>query len=319
MIPLITSCAARIAGVTVREYCTDGKAMARAHLAAWKRFSHDGLMVFSDVGMVAEALGSAYVSSEDSVPELEKPILTNIEAVSALKLPAGEIPGRWGVYYDAIEILFNSVSDRVPVLAFVPAPFTTAAGLRGTEDFLVDLIIDPEGAHQTLEKAAEGVRALLDGVMERGALPVLVDPLASGSVLSADQFSQFVLPYLQNEIKYLHRYDMDVILHICGRTTSILEHIVDSTTDLFSLDDTPLQEACDKLGDRVRIVGNIRPTKMLHSTPAEIADEVAGSLRIAKQAPKGFALSTGCEMPLDTPEENIDAFMETGRREGIIW
>ncbi|MFH0765458.1 MAG: uroporphyrinogen decarboxylase family protein [Calditrichota bacterium] len=316
LLPLITSYASRSAGITVREYCTDGRLMARAHLAAWKRFNHDALMVFSDVGMVAEALGSEYYYPTDSPPELSHPVLTDSRKADELTLPNVETPGRWGVYYQAIEQLFNLVGDRVPILALVPAPFTTAAGICGVEGILVDLITDPEAVLRVLNIITEAVIRLLDGVMARGALPVLVDPLASGSVISAEQFRTFAQPGLMEAIRFLHRYDMDVLLHICGRAGRILDEIPATGCDLFSLDELSLAEARNRVGREIRLVGNISPAALMRWQPAEVAAAVAQALHEGKDNPKGLALATGCEVALETPPENLEAFMWTGSEIG---
>jgi len=313
---LLTSYASRLAGITVREYCTDGRLLARAQLSAWKRFNHDSLMVVSDVGMVAEAYGSEYIYPPDSPPELVQPILSDGGHADSLTLPDIEAPGRWGVYYQAIEHLFNAVGDRVCILAFVPAPFTTAAGIRGVEGILIDLITNPVGARETLNIITEGVIKLLDGVMLRGALPVLVDPLASGSVISAMQFHTFALPGLKAAIRFLHGYDMDVILHICGRTERILGELPATECDLFSLDELSLAEAKRQIGGEIRLVGNISPAALLRMTPAEIASQVTKALAEGKDNPKGMALATGCEVALQTPPENLEVFMQVGKEMG---
>ncbi|MFO7675229.1 MAG: uroporphyrinogen decarboxylase family protein, partial [bacterium] len=43
--PLVTVHACRVAGITVREYVTDGVALARAQLAAQERYGHDFISV----------------------------------------------------------------------------------------------------------------------------------------------------------------------------------------------------------------------------------------------------------------------------------
>lgn len=319
VMPLITAHAAATAGMTVREYCTDGSKMARAHLAAWKQYDHDAMMVFSDVGMVAEAFGSRYSFPDNNVPELLQPVIQDVDQVADLRIDDAETPARWGVYYQAIEELYTQAGDRIPILAFVPAPFTSSAGIRGTEDFLADLIIDPEKALELLQKSLEGVIMFLDGVMQRGALPVLVDPLASSSVISPRQFRTFALPFLETAVGFLHRFDMDVILHICGRTAPILNDIRQTGADLFSLDDTPLSDACVTLGDDIRLIGNITPANLLTWKPGRIADEVIKLLNTARNTPKGFALSTGCEVPIETPVENLQALIQTGKQHGKYW
>ncbi len=63
----------------------------------------------------------------------------------------------------------------------------------------------------------------------------------------------------------------------------------------------------------VVVIGNINPaTTMLSGTPREIRREVDGLL--AEMAPfPNFVLSTGCDLPQETPPANIRAFMDAGR------
>jgi len=63
----------------------------------------------------------------------------------------------------------------------------------------------------------------------------------------------------------------------------------------------------------VVVIGNVNPaTTMLSGTPQEIRGVVDGLL--AEMAPyPNFILSTGCDLPQETPTANIAAFMEAGR------
>ena len=76
--PLVTAHAARVAGIPVREYYTDGMAMARSQLVAQETYGIDFISFFSEVGMVAEALGSQFDYPEDDLPLLAKPKWTDL-------------------------------------------------------------------------------------------------------------------------------------------------------------------------------------------------------------------------------------------------
>src|SRR5512136_3075914 len=71
--PLVTAHAARIAGIPVRDYYTDGAAMARSQLVAQETYGIDLISFFSEVGLVAEALGSQFDYPEDDLPVLTRP------------------------------------------------------------------------------------------------------------------------------------------------------------------------------------------------------------------------------------------------------
>jgi len=72
--------------------------------------------------------------------------------------------------------------------------------------------------------------------------------------------------------------------------------------------------AAGKMPKNTFVMGNINPTGvLLTGTPHEVGLEVAGLLQRMAPYPN-FVLSTGCDLPQETPLENIDAFMQTGRR-----
>ena len=318
--PLITAHAAAVAGISVKKNCTEGKSMAQAQLAALKLYKHDAISIFSDVAMVAEALGSKLHFREDDVPTLQQPAMDDASAWDSLRLPDAEsFPARWSVYAEAAEICQRETGDATPILAFIPAPFTTAALVRGPEDFLADTLMEPEACHHLLKISLQAGLLLADHCIDAGAIPMLVDPLASASVISPKMFGEFAAPYLKRFSDYLHRYDFDVFLHICGRSEGILESVAQCGCDLFSCDHVPLPIAREKIGDKVRLIGNLRPADLLEDDAATIEHKVSAILDQAKENPKGFILSTGCEVPIQAPRENIEAFIRAGRKGGAYW
>ena len=318
--PLISAHAAAVAGIGLLEYVTDGKAMARAQIAALRLYKHDAVSIFSDVGVIAEALGSKLYFSNADVPVLQQPVVDDTQSWQDLTIPnADSLPGRYSVYIEAIETCQREVGDVTPVMVFIPAPFTTAALLRGVEDFLADTLLEKEACHHLLEISLLSGLAFADLCIEAGAIPMLVDPLASGSVISQQTFHDFAAPYLRRFSDHLHRSDFDVFLHICGRSESILDGILDTRCDLFSCDDVPLALCRDRIGTQTRIIGNLRPTDLLEDDPHTIKRKVTDIMAAGKENPKGFVLSTGCEVPILAPQENVQAFVDEGRKRGCYW
>jgi len=208
------------------------------------------------------------------------------------------------------------VGDTVPVFAFVPGPFTTASMLTGLDEFLTDLVLSPDRASALLDLASRASVPLFDALMVAGALPVIVEPLASGSVISRETFVEFVLPRLRWEVDYLHRFDLDVLLHVCGETAREVEALGDTGADLLSLDRIELDRASEAVGSRCRLVGNVATTVLLEGSRRDVRDEVERAVRLGRDNPKGFVVSTGCEVPPGTPDENVKAFVETVKEIG---
>jgi uroporphyrinogen decarboxylase len=289
--------------------------MAESHLKAFEEFGVDGISLFSDVGILAEAMGSTFHFGEDDVPSLDRPILEEGDDPSRLPLPAPD-RGRLPVIINAASTCHGEVGDIVPVFAFVPGPFTTAAMLRGLEDFLSDLVLAPRNAEAVLHIASRAAISFFDALMMAGALPVIVEPLASGSVISDDMFRTFALDPIRKQIDYLHRFDMDVVLHVCGDTAAEIASLAETGADLLSLDGITLPSATGAVGGQCRLVGNVSPAILLHGTPGDVRGAVENAIREGRDNPKGFVVSTGCEIPPVSPGENIQAFVDTVREIG---
>jgi uroporphyrinogen decarboxylase len=148
--------------------------------------------------------------------------------------------------------------------------------------------------------------------MDAGCTPSLTDPMSSTTVISPRQFREFSYPYLKELIDYIHGRGKSVTLHICGKTNKIWEAMADAGADCISIDnDADLAEAKSAVGERVRIMGNVKPSEtMLQGTPAEVRREVRECVTKAWDSPKGYIVASGCSLPTDTPFANIRAMMD---------
>jgi hypothetical protein len=54
----------------------------------------------------------------------------------------------------------------------------------------------------------------------------------------------------------------------------------------------------------------------MFSTPSEVADAAAAMVREGLASPRGFIAATGCEVPAETPEENVHAFVRAAKEAG---
>jgi len=312
--PLVTAHAAAVYGCDLTTYVTNGKIMAEAQLAAQRKYGHEGLSVFSEVGIIAEAMGSCYHFREFDVPTLDKPFIQDYSDIDRLKVPDPGAAGRLPVYLEAIDTMYDAAGDVLPIFSFIPCSFTTAAGLRGVEDFLMDTVLAPESAHAILDISLQAAIRFCDECILAGALPILVDPLASGSVISRRTYEEFALPYQRKLIAYLHRYDLDITLHVCGDTSNMLDLIPQTGADLFSLDKAEITQAVAEMGERVRLVGNLSPNSLLTSSHNHISEYTQRILSEGLTNPKGFVLSTGCEVPIKCQPEKLHALIAAGKQ-----
>ncbi len=318
VIPLVTSHAAAVADIQLKRYYTDGTAMAEAQLIALEEYRHDAISIFSEVGIIAEALGSEFFYPDDDLPVLKVPALEKT-GVHDLVVPNPKNDKRLPLYREAIGHAYRAVGDTVPILGYVPAPFTTGMMLADQEQFLVATLKNPALIHSLMEISLKAAIEFCYDIIDAGALPIIVDPLASSSVVSPRVYQELALPYEQALIRFLHRYDFDVILHICGDTGPILQLLPLTGADLVSLDQVALATIVEQLSPTMRIIGNFNTSSLAFRTPAEIRLEVQQMVKKGKTATKGYIASTGCEVPIRAPVENVRAFIDAAKEVGWYW
>lgn len=315
--PLILNHAARVLGVPVGVYNRDGKVMGNAHVAAFRRYGNDLILIFSTTSTLAEAMGTKMEFFDEDAPQISEPFLKQHSDISKLKLPDFSKDGRLPVYMEATEICVKEVGSEVVVSTVFGGPLTTAAALYPVELLTRDMIKNPAWVHELLEICTQAGIRFIDEILKRGALPIIVEPIGSGSLVSPRHFKEFVAPYLKRLADHVHQTGggMPAVLHICGKTTPNFKAMLEADFDIWSLDACDLGEAKAAAGHRVALVGNVIPANLLKNSPEEI-DAEAREICEKMGDKVGFILGSGCEVPINTPPENIDALINAARKYG---
>ena len=119
------------------------------------------------------------------------------------------------------------------------------------------------------------------------------------------------------------RYNVPLTYHMCGRSRQAISLLVEAGVD--SMDalecpptgDVDLGEVKRLFGSRISLRGNINTiTTMLNGTPADVEKEVERCMKDGK-AGGGYILGPGDQTPYNTPNENIFALVESGRKHGV--
>jgi uroporphyrinogen decarboxylase len=186
--PLILNHAARVLGVPVGHYNRDGELMGKAHVAAFRRYGNDLVSIFSTTSTLAEAMGQKLDFLDDDAPQLADPLIKELDEIKRVRLPDFSRDGRLPVYLKATEIAVAEVGSEVCVSTVLAGPFTTAAALRGADVFVRDLYKNKEWVHQLLALCCEAGLGFIDEILKRKALPIVVEPIGSGSLVSPRMF-----------------------------------------------------------------------------------------------------------------------------------
>lgn len=321
--PYLANWTARWAGIPLSLYCTNGRAMAEAQLRAWERLGQDIIFPDSDNYYLAEGFGCVAHIPEDDIPTLAQPAMERFEQVFDLDAPDPEQDGRMPVFLEAIERIHAQVGDEVAIRVPGTGPFALASYLIGLEPFLSELALVHRGRDETQREALERMLDLTTealicfGLAELRAGAHIIqcgDSLASGSVISPEMYRMWVLPRHQRVFRAWKEAGALTVLHICGNNSRVLELHAQTGADIVAVDHlVDLRLAKQTIGDRVCLIGNLDPVRtMLQGTPAQVEQQARACLKAAAEG-GGYILGTGCEVPLDTSVENLEALVRVGK------
>jgi uroporphyrinogen decarboxylase len=311
-VPIIGNTAARTIGVKVSQFRGNGRLIAEAQIASYRRFGYDVIRVFTDLYTLAEAMGSRVHYPEDETAYLAAPVISSVEEISSLQPVAPEYDGNLPSHLEAMRRVVEAVGLEVPVTGAVTCPFTSASFLIGAENLVRLTIKNPEAVHRLCEVALESAIRYSAAIIATGCTPSLTDPMSSSTVIGPRQFREFSYPYLKRLIDFIHGHGRKVTLHICGKTDKIWHLMADAGADCISIDnDASLQGAVESVGDRVRIMGNVHPSEvMLQGSPEDVKRAVRHCVALAGNSPGGYIVASGCSLPTETPFANIQAMMD---------
>jgi len=136
---------------------------------------------------------------------------------------------------------------------------------------------------------------------------------AAASLVGPKIYREFVFPAEQKLIANIHAAGGRVRLHICGNIGHSLKEVGQLGCDMVDIDSmVSLEKARLEMGESQVLAGNLDPVKCLRNgTPQSVTEAVAACHRAAGT---NFIVGAGCEIPRDTPLENLAAMHDYARR-----
>jgi uroporphyrinogen decarboxylase len=263
-----------------------------------------------DLTVECEALGIPIEMPLDAPPSVSRQPILNSSDLEGLEIPDPPVSGRMPVFLEVVRYLKHGFPELL-VGAYGIGPFTLAGELAGVESLSLLLYQDPGLARRILGFSARVSETYLKAQLEAGAgMLVILEP--SAVLLSPRLFQDFCLPLLRKIIATLAG---PVILHICGDTDHLLPAMAATGAQGLSLDArVDLLEAVRVVPPETVLVGNLHPVEvMVELAPRQVEEKTQDLLR-RMQGIENFILSSGCDLPAETPIANIQAMIAACRK-----
>ncbi len=304
----LVGCSVKLAQQNYGEHFRVLKAIADA-------YHPDAVFPMMDLSVEANAVGryTVFPKEESATVVRDKFRPEDLELAERVNI---SFDARLLSYVETMKLMSIGIPSSVLRGAYVTGPYTLAALLMGAEETAMSTVARPEMLHEVCSFATGKIQQYLRLLIAAGAqLICVLEP--SAVMLGPQQFEEFSASYVRRLCESCRETGVSTIYHVCGNSMHLVEAMAGSGVDALSLDSqeagVDLTVVAGRVPDEIVLIGNLNPTgSILHGTPDEVEKDVRRLLESMEGCPN-FVLSTGCDLPQETPDANIRAFMEAGR------
>jgi uroporphyrinogen decarboxylase len=301
-------------GVTTLDYYTSDEIWLNSNLKAVEKFPEITFLpgFWSEYGMCTEpsAFGARSVWYSENLPHAER-VIHHSDDISRLVQPNVEFDGLLPFMINRLKNLEPRIIESGHSIKFAVTrgPLNIATFLMGTTEFMMLLAMEPDKAHELLEKIT---RFICEWVQyQKKCFPsiegiLLLDDIV-GFVGEAE-CREFVVPYLRRTfeaipslIRFFHN---DAFGLVCA---PFLKEI---GVNLFNFAfDHPINQIRELAGPEVALIGNLAPRDILAAgTPDEVYKATLGMMGDVTDC-RSIIWSCGGGIPQNVSSENLNAFI----------
>jgi len=306
-VPFVGCHGGKLIGISAENYLKSSTHMVNGLTAAIEKYKPDGIPVIFDLQIEAEAMGCELKWSESAPPAVISHPMINGISFDQLSIPNNDA-GRIPQVIQTTRILKEKHPD-VALYGLITGPFTLCLHLLGTEIF-VRMMEDPDMVHELMQFTSKVCETMSGYYIDAGCdVIAVVDPMTSQ--IDPISFQTFVTPYVSETFKYIRSKSVYSSFFVCGHAQQNIEEMCKCKPDNISIDENiPLDYVREMaLKYNLSFGGNLKLTLvLLLGTKEDAQKEALECLDIGGN--EGFILSPGCDLPMDTPSENLEAIVD---------
>lgn len=225
----------------------------------WNDLSHASLRLqgydakWQDVGggrqEYVDEWGNTWARIDDySKGEVSRGALTDIDDVYTLPLPDLANPAN----FDRARAVFNDPgNDRFRIGGLPGFPFNIARKMRRLDQFLMDLLLEPEKIGVLLRRIEDLLAETMVQYAAAGADGVMFPEdwgTQKGLMINPELWREIFKPGFTRLCSVAHEHGIKVLMHSCGKTTAIIPDLIEAGIDLLQFDQ-PQLHGLDRLAE----------------------------------------------------------------------
>lgn len=228
------------AGYEIGKINRNPRLMAECHRICQEKYGYDGCVIDVDDASLAEACGARVIYREDSVAVVDEahPLLEDLREIEDLRLPDPQKDGRLPEWLETSQRLMEMIGDHVFIMGRADqGPFSLLSLLRGTQEFMMDLLTEDEDVIiRALNWATEAHVRFAEAQLKIAHGSSMGDAYASPELISPEMYSRFALPCEKKTVEALQAMQKPYSIHICGDTTGIIRDMGTTGADILEID-----------------------------------------------------------------------------------
>lgn len=301
--------AAKEIGATFSQCCSDYRLLADAAFRCHEKYGIDVVCAISDSLREAEGFGTQVVFPENGVPYAAQLRLQKLEDIDTLKVIDPSMGRRMTDTVEAVRLMRQRAGNDVPVVGWIEGAIAESCDLMRMENVFMNLLDESEAMEHLLDICTEQGILFAKAQIEAGANIMGIGDAAT-SLIGPALYEEFALPYQQRMIRAIHDMGVPVKLHICGNINPVMHLIAQTGADIVDMDFmVDMDRAAEILPKNCCICGNFNPVRIMYEGTPEIVKEAARKCMALSRKNNNF-VAPGCEIPKDTPVENVLALKE---------
>jgi uroporphyrinogen decarboxylase len=303
------------AGISTLDYYSSDDIWLKTNLKAIKLFPDITFLpgFWSEYGMCTEpsAFGARSVWYESNLPHAER-VIHSDEDIGQLPQPNVASDGLLPFMINRLRLMEPAIKEKGHQIKFAVTrgPLNIATFLMGTSEFMLLLAMNPDKAHQLMEKITKFIEDWVQ--YQKACFPSIEGILLLDDIVGfvgEDECREFVVPYIKrcfgaiaSKIGFFHN---DAFGLTCA------PFLQEMGVNLFNFAfDHPINQIRELAGEKVALIVNLPPRDVLSAgKPEEVYAATQTMMRNTNDHSR-IIWSCGGGIPQNVSTENLQAFVK---------